>query len=121
MIFMDILNIFLLGGATGLFFSIISMILIGASNSEIYPVGGFIPALWMLTDLEISSQIIVAGLLIMGGMTGFYLTLTFWKERTFFSNNEEKKDINIDHASNEELKDEQNVTTVKGKSLAQFL
>ena len=118
---MDILHIFLIGGVTGIFISIISMILISARNSEIYPVGGFIPALWMVSDLGISSQIVVAGILIMGGMTGFYLTLTFWKERSFLTNNNEKKGINIDHTFKEEIKDGVTITTVKGKSLAQFL
>jgi len=116
---MDILYIFLLGGATGIFFSIISMILISARNSEIYPVGGFFPALWMVTDLGVSSQIIVAGVLIFGGMTGFYLTLTFWKDRTFFSIN--NNEIKNDHTQKESFKEEEIITTVKGKSLSQFL
>ena len=47
----------------------------------------------MVSDLGISSQIVVAAILIMGGMTGFYLTLTFWKERTFLTNNNENKEI----------------------------
>jgi len=118
---MEILNIFLLGGATGIFISIISMILISARKSEIYPVGGFIPALWMVSDLGISSQIIVVGVLIMGGMTGFFLTLTFWKERTFFLKNKGNNEIKIDHTSKEKIKKGENITIVKGKSLAQFL
>jgi len=118
---MDILHIFLLGGATGIFFSIISMIIISARNSEIYPIGGFIPSLWMVSDLGVSSQIVVAGILIMGGMTGFYLTLTFWKERTFFINNNENKEININHTLKYEIKEGETITTVEGKSLAQFL
>ena len=118
---MDILNIFIIGGVTGIFFSIISMFLISARNSEIYPVGGFMPSLWMVSDLGISSQIVVAGVLIMGGMTGFYLTLTFWKERVLLSKNNEKKEINENHISNERIKDEKAITTVNDKSLAQFL
>ena len=57
----------------------------------------------------------------MGGMTGFYLTLTFWKERTFLTNNNENKEININHNLKEEVKEGETITTVKGKSLAQFL
>ena len=75
----------------------------------------------MVYDLGVSSQIVVAGILIMGGMTGFYLTLTFWKERTFLTNNNENKEININHNLKEEVKEGETITTVKGKSLAQFL
>ena len=118
---MDILNIFLIGGATGIFFSIISMILISARNSEIYPVGGFIPALWMISDLGVSSQIIVAGVLILGGMTGFYLTLSFWKERSLFSKNYENSDLSHDNTPKEKINNSGTVTTVKNRSLAEFL
>tara|TARA_Y100001970_G_scaffold292852_1_gene436163 strand:- start:3141 stop:3494 length:354 start_codon:yes stop_codon:yes gene_type:complete len=117
---MDFLNIFLLGGVTGIIFSLVSMVFISAHYSEIYPVGGFIPALWMVHDLGISSQIVVAGILIMGGMTGFYLTLTFWKERSFLSNNDENKKHYPNH-SKEINPDSQNIQTIKGKSLADFL
>ena len=118
---MDIWNIFILGCATGILLSIISMILISARNSEIYPVGGFIPSLWMVSDLGVSSQIVVAGILIMGGMTGFYLTLTFWKERTLFSINYENSELSHDNTPKEKINNSGTVTTVKGKSLAEFL
>ena len=117
---MDFLKIFLLGGASGVIFSIISMILLSARNSEKYPVGGFIPALWLITDLGFSSQIIVAGVLIMGGMTGFYLTLTFWKERQLLSKNKNKIDLDINN-SKETIPASENIIIVKGKSLAEFL
>ena len=117
---MEYLNIFLLGIVSGIFFSLISMILIGAKNSEIYPVGGFMSALWMIDELGISSQLIVAGILVMGGMTGFYLTLTFWKERPFISHNKEEKTKNFD-IKNDEIFEREDIKNVRGKSLAEFL
>jgi len=115
---MDFIYIFFLGASTGILIAIISMLIIGASNSEKYPVGGFIPSFWMIKDLGIPSQFIVAGILIMGGLTGFYLTLTFWKERTDvlkFSNIRKKNN------SKKELERNESTKTVKGKSLAKFL
>ena len=117
---MDYFNIFLLGFSSGLIFSIVSMLLISARNSEKYPVGGFIPSLRMLSDLGMASQIIVAGILVMGGMTGFYLTLTFWKERNILSKNFEKIDSNK-NTSHERNTQDEIITTVKGKSLSEFL
>ena len=118
---MDFLKIFLIGASAGIIFSIISMILINASNSEKYPVGGFMPALLMVTDMGISSQIVVAGILIMGGMTGFYLTLTFWKERPESLIDKLNYEENTSNASNQEITKPQSSITVKGKSLSQFL
>ena len=75
---METLNILLIGTGTGVIFAVFSMLLINASNSEQYPIGGFLPALWMIADLGIDSKVIVAGILMMGGMSGFYLTLTLY-------------------------------------------
>ena len=118
---METLNVLLIGAGTGAFFAIISMVLINASNSEQYPLGGFLPALWMVADLGVDSKVVVAGILMMGGMTGFYLTLTFWKERpTAMRNNTAQVKHSADDA--EAVTDEGNATiTVSGKSLAQFL
>ena len=118
---MELLNILLIGAGTGTIFAIISMVLINASNSEQYPLGGFLPALWMVADLGEDSKVVVAGILMMGGMTGFYLTLTFWKERpTVMRSNTAQVKHSPDDA--EALIDKRNTTiTVSGKSLAQFL
>ena len=118
---MEILNVLLIGAGTGAIFAIISMVLINASNSEQYPLGGFLPALWMVADLGVDSKVVVAGILMMGGMTGFYLTLTFWKERpTALRSNLAQVKHSEDDA--EEVIAEGNATiTVSGKSLAQFL
>ena len=118
---MEILNILLIGAGTGAIFAIISMVLINALNSEKYPLGGFLPALWMVTDLGVDSKVVVAGILMMAGMTGFYLTLTFWKERpTAMRSNLPQVTHSTDDA--EVITAEGTATiTVSGKSLAQFL
>ena len=118
---METLNVLLIGAGTGAIFAIISMVLINASNSEQYPLGGFLPALWMVADLGVDSKVVVAGILMMGGMTGFYLTLTFWKERpTALRSNSAHVTHSPDDTEAETT--EGNATiTVSGKSLAQFL
>ena len=77
---MDTLNMFLVGTGSGAVLAIISMLLINAENAEQYPLGGFIPALWILADWGSFSQIEVAGILILGGMSGYYLLLTFGRK-----------------------------------------
>jgi len=118
---MNILYVFLLGAVTGIVLSIISMLIISASNSEKYPVGGMIPALWMIKDFAIPSQVIVAGILIMGGMTGFYLALTFWKERPEILRSNNTGNEHSPISSKTESSNKNSTITVKGKSLAQFL
>ena len=118
---METLNVLLIGAGTGAIFAIFSMVLINASNSEKYPLGGFLPALLMVADLGVDSKVVVAGILMMGGMTGFYLTLTFWKERpTSLRSKVAQVTYSADDA--EKVTTEVNSTiTVSGKSLAQFL
>ncbi|MEC9070332.1 MAG: hypothetical protein VYC02_09740 [SAR324 cluster bacterium] len=118
---METLNILLIGTGTGVIFAVFSMLLINASNSEQYPIGGFLPALWMIADLGIDSKVIVAGILMMGGMSGFYLTLTFWKVRpeSLKSSHHHGKDISK-YSKGVET-DENSTITVSGKSLAEFL
>ena len=118
---METLNVLLIGAGTGAIFAIISMVLINASNSEKYPLGGFLPALLMVADLGVDSKVVVAGILMMGGMTGFYLTLTFWKERpAALRSNPAQLKHSADDAK--AVTAEGNATiTVSGKSLTQFL
>ncbi|MCH2266121.1 MAG: hypothetical protein MK515_06595 [SAR324 cluster bacterium] len=118
---METLNILLIGAGTGVVLAIVSMLLINAENSEQYPLGGFLPALWMVTDLGVDSRIMVAGILMMGGMTGFYLTLTFWKERPAVLKDNSAPATHSAHDSNAITDDEHQTITVSGKSLAEFL
>ena len=118
---METLNILLIGTGTGVIFAVFSMLLINSSNSEQYPLGGFLPALWMVADLGMDSKVVVAGILMMGGMTGFYLTLTFWKVRpeSLKKNLHQVKDIS--ESSKGVANEEKSTITVSGKSLADFL
>ena len=120
-LFMEAINILLIGASTGLIFAIISILIINTSNSERYPVGGFLPALWIVADLGESSKLLAAGLLMMGGITGFYLMLTFRKLRfetlkIKFQIQPEEKQV-----TEENIAEGQGTITVKGKSLAEFL
>ncbi len=118
---MEALNILLIGTGIGVIFAVLSMLMINSSNSEKYPVGGFLPSLFMIADLGMDSKVVVAGILMMGGMTGFYLTLTFWKVRpeSLKRNLHQAKDSS--DSSIAVTTDENSTITVSGKSLADFL
>ena len=120
-IFMESLNILLIGTSTGVIFAIISILIINTSNSERYPIGRFLPALWMVADLGESSKLVAAGLLMMGGITGFYLMLALRKLR--FEAFRKKFQIQPDEkqVTEENIAEGQGTITVKGKSLAEFL
>ena len=113
---MEALSIFLTGLGTGVLFAIISILIINTSNSEKYPIGGFLPALWMVADLGESSKIEAAGLLMMGGITGFYIMLGFRKLRVDTLN--EKLKVQPDE---NKVSGGQETFIVKGKSLSEFL
>jgi len=118
---METANIFLIGAGTGVVLSIISMLIISAAKAEQYPLGGFLPALWMVADLGVTSQLVVAGLLMMGGMTGYYLILTFWRERPESLRNGVPQQNDTPHGPPVEIITEHPTLTVSGKSLAEFL
>ena len=118
---METLNILLIGAGTGPLLAIVSMLLINASNSEQYPLGGFLPALWMVADLGVDSKVVVAGILMMGGMTGFYLTLTFWKERPAVLRSNPALVTHTVQDTEAVTTDVHTTITVNGKSLAEFL
>ena len=113
---MEALSIFLTGLGTGVLFAIISILIINTSNSEKYPIGGFLPALWMVADLGESSKLEAAGLLMMGGITGFYIMLGFRKLRIDNLNEKLKVKDNENQVSRG-----QGTLIVKGKSLSEFL
>ena len=120
-LFMEAINILLIGASSGVIFAIISILIINTYNSEKYPVGGFLPALWMVADLGESSKLVAAGLLMMGGITGFYLMLSFRKLK--FDALRNKFQIQPEEKQNteENIGERQGTITVKGKSLAEFL
>ena len=121
---MEAINILLIGTGTGVIFAIISILIINTSNSERYPVGGFLPALWMVADLGESSKLVAAGLLMMGGITGFYLMLAFRKLRFETLRNKfqiQPEEKQVKQVTEENIAEGQGTITVKGKSLAEFL
>ena len=123
-LFMEAINILLIGASTGVIFAIISILIINTSNSERYPVGGFLPALWMVADLGESSKLVAAGLLMMGGITGFYLMLALRKLRFETLRNEfqiKPEEKQVTQVTEENIAEGQGTITVKGKSLAEFL
>ena len=113
---MEAVSILLTGLGTGIIFAIISILIINTSNSEKYPIGGFLPALWMVADLGESSKIEAAGLLMMGGITGFYIMIGFRKLRVDTLN----KKLKVQPDANKVL-EKKGTLIVKGKSLAEFL
>ena len=123
-LFMEAINILLIGACTGVIFAIISILIINTSNSERYPIGGFLPALWMVADLGESSKLVAAGLLMMGGITGFYLMLAFRKLRFETLRNKfqiQPEEKQVKQVTEENIAEGQGTITVKGKSLAEFL
>ena len=111
----------LIGASTGVLFAIISILIINTSNSERYPVGGFLPALWMVADLGESSKLVAAGLLMMGGITGFYLMIALRKLRYGTLRNTFQKQPEEKQVTRDNIAKRQGTLTVKGKSLAEFL
>ena len=123
-LFMEAINILLIGASTGVIFAIISILIINTSNSERYPIGGFLPALWVVADLGESSKLVAAGLLMMGGITGFYLMLAFRKLRFETLKNKfqiQPEEKQVKQVTEENIAEGQGTITVKGKSLAEFL
>ena len=118
---MEAINILLIGAGTGAIFAIVSILIINTSNSEQYPVGGFLPALWMVADLGESSKLVAAGLLMMGGITGFYLMLSFRKLKFDALRNKFQIQPEEKQVTEENIAEGQSTITVKGKSLAEFL
>ena len=112
-IFMESLNILLIGTSTGVIFAIISILIINTSNSERYPVGGFLPALWMVADLVESSKLVAAGLLMMGGITGFYLMLALRKLRFEVFRNKFQIQPDEKQVTEENIAEGQGTITVK--------
>ena len=120
-LYMETINILLIGASTGVIFAIISILIINTSNSERYPIAGFLPALWVVADLGESSKLVSAGLLMMGGITGFYLMLAFRKLKFDVLKNKFQIQPEGKQVTEENIAEGQGTITVKGKSLAEFL
>ena len=97
------------------------MLIINTQNAEQYPLGGFLPALWMVAELGVDSKIVVAGILMMGGMTGYFLILTIWKRRPEALIKRRPQETQVSGDSKIVTEVEHSTVTVSGKSLAEFL
>ena len=120
-LFMEAINILLIGACTGVIFAIISILIIKTSNSERYPIAGFLPALSVVTDLGESSKLVSAGLLMMGGITGFYIMLAFRKLKFEAFRNKLQFQSYEKQETEDNIAENKGTITVKGKSLAEFL
>ena len=76
---MEIFQIIAIGFGSGLLLSVLSIAFFNSSNAEKFPLGGFLPALWLVSDLGGSSQLVEGGMLVMGGMLGYYMILSMWR------------------------------------------
>ena len=76
---MEIFQIIAIGFGSGLLLSVLCIAFFNSSNAEKFPLGGFLPALWLVSDLGGSSQLVEGGMLVMGGMLGYYLILSLWR------------------------------------------
>ena len=76
---MEIIQIIAIGFGSGLLLSVLSIAFFNSSNAEKFPLGGFLPALWLVSDLGGSSQLVEGGMLVMGGMLGYYMILSMWR------------------------------------------
>ena len=75
----------------------------------------------MVADLGESSKLVAAGLLMMGGITGFYLMLAFRKLRFEALKNKFQIQPKEKQVTEENIAEGQGTITVKGKSLSEFL
>ena len=119
---MEIFQIIGIGFGSGMLLSILSIAFFNSSNAEKFPLGGFLPALWLVRDLGGSSQLVEGGMLLMGGMLGYYLILSMWRgmpnklsEMMLVS-----EDVDYPGETKVSVKSEEE-TIIRGKPLADFL
>ena len=76
------------------------------------------PALWIVADLGESSKLVAAGLLMMGGITGFYLMLGFRKLRFETLKDKLQMQTQEKHITEENISERQDTVIVKGAESA---
>lgn len=119
---MEIFQIIGIGFGSGIVLSILSIAFFNSSNAEKFPLGGFLPALWLVSDLGGSSRLVEGGMLVMGGMLGYYLILSIWRGMPI-----KLSDITLvseDKYHHGEIKDSEKSeeeSIIRGKPLADFL
>ena len=78
---MAFLQILILATILGLFIGAFSLLLVGSQKAERYPGLAIIPGALVGLDLGLTSQWGEFSLLVIGGLTGYFLMLGFWRDR----------------------------------------
>ena len=78
---MAFLQILILATILGIFIGTFSLLLVGSQKAERYPGLAIIPGALVGLDLGLTSQWGEFGLLMIGGLTGYFLMLGLWRDR----------------------------------------
>jgi hypothetical protein len=78
---MAFLQILILATILGLFIGAFTLLLAGSERAERFPGFAIIPGALVGLDLGLSSQWGEFSLLVIGGLTGYFLMLCFWRDR----------------------------------------
>ena len=78
---MAFLQILILAAILGLFIGAFTLLLAGCERAERYPGLAIIPGALVGLDLGLTSQWGEFSLLLIGGLTGYFLMLGFWRDR----------------------------------------
>ena len=78
---MAFLQILILATFLGLFIGAFTLLLAGSQRAERYPGLAIIPGALVGLDLGLTSQWGEFSLLVIGGLTGYFLMLGFWRDR----------------------------------------
>ena len=78
---MAFLQILILAATLGLFIGAFTLLLAGCERAERYPGLAIIPGALVGLDLGLTSQWGEFSLLLIGGLTGYFLMLGFWRDR----------------------------------------
>ena len=78
---MAFIQILILAAILGLFIGAFTLLLAGCERAERYPGLAIIPGALVGLDLGLTSQWGEFSLLLIGGLTGYFLMLGFWRDR----------------------------------------
>ena len=78
---MAFLQILILAATLGLFIGAFTLLMAGCERAELYPGLAIIPGALVGLDLGLTSQWGEFSLLLIGGLTGYFLILGFWRDR----------------------------------------
>jgi hypothetical protein len=78
---MAFLQILIMAAILGLFIGAFTLVLAGSESAERHPGLAIIPGTLVGLDLGLTSQWGEFSLLVIGGLTGYFLMLSFWRDR----------------------------------------